>query len=203
MIVDLHTHTTVSSPCSLIDPEDLIIRAMTIGLEAVCVTEHSQIRGAEVAARLGCKHGFPVFKGLEASTNRGDMLVFGWEKDVERGISFKALLEMVQSVGGVVIPAHPYRGYYGFRGLKTESIDDEVLKSVVAIETYNGINQPAMNEEAERIRAEYGLLGTGGSDAHSVEMVGRCVTIFEKFIDNEAELIGELKRGKYRADYYY
>jgi hypothetical protein len=39
--------------------------------------------------------------------------------------------------------------------------------------------------------------GTGGSDAHSVEEVGRCVTIFQNQIEAEEDLVAELKAGRF------
>jgi len=44
-----------------------------------------------------------------------------------------------------------------------------------------------------------GLPGTGGSDAHRVDEVGKWVTVFEKEIDNEHELLRELHAGRFTA----
>ena len=46
---------------------------------------------------------------------------------------------------------------------------------------------------AERL----GLLGTAGSDAHEIGALGTWVTIFEKDIDTEADLLRELKAGNF------
>ena len=53
MKIDLHVHTNVSSPCSLIDPERAIAVAKQVGLDGICVTEHDEIEGAEVTSALG------------------------------------------------------------------------------------------------------------------------------------------------------
>jgi len=42
----------------------------------------------------------------------------------------------------------------------------------------------------------------GGSDAHNVEEVGRCMTIFENEVTTEKELIAEFKAGRFSGDYY-
>ena len=54
-------------------------------------------------------------------------------------------------------------------------------------------------ERGRRIRmaARIGLPGTAGSDAHRVDEVGRCVMDFERSIENERELVEELRAGRF------
>jgi len=49
VIIDLHTHTQEYSSCSHLPMEELIHRAMAVGLDGVAVTDHSRIGGAEGA----------------------------------------------------------------------------------------------------------------------------------------------------------
>jgi predicted metal-dependent phosphoesterase TrpH len=71
----------------------------------------------------------------------------------------------------------------------------------VAIETLNGANKVRSNELATEIAEQLGLPGTGGSDAHALWQVGRCVTVFEREIRSQEELVSELRRGRYAAHY--
>ena len=115
MLVDLHMHTAVSSPCSQIDPQLLIEVASRIGLDAISVTEHEEMEGAEVTRRLGAEAGFPVFRGVEVYTELGDMLVFGlYRPKFPFQTPFAELLSEVREAGGVIVPAHPCRGSLGF-----------------------------------------------------------------------------------------
>ena len=41
--IDLHTHTREVSSCSYLPMEELIARAMAMGLDGVAVTDHSRI----------------------------------------------------------------------------------------------------------------------------------------------------------------
>ena len=75
MIVDLHVHTSRSSFCSDLSPEDMFEKAKKLGLDAIAVTEHSTCRGAHIAYEIGSAQGFPVFKGVEVATDCGDILV--------------------------------------------------------------------------------------------------------------------------------
>ncbi|RJP34514.1 MAG: PHP domain-containing protein [Actinobacteria bacterium] len=202
MLVDLHVHTAVSSPCSQIDPTLLIEVASDMGLDAVCVTEHEEMEGAEMTRRLGAEAGFPVFRGVEVYTELGDMLVFGlYRASFPLRTPFAELLSEVRGAGGAIIPCHPCRGSLGFHHTLGEEQADFLLASVDAIETRNGGSSPESNSAAESYAEKYGLPGVGGSDAHFLMQVGRCLTVFERDIEGEAQLVDEIKAGRCRAAY--
>ncbi len=202
MLVDLHVHTSVSSPCSQIDPRLLIKAAAEMGLDAICVTEHEELEGAEVARRLGEESGYPVFRGVEVYTDLGDMLVFGACRErYPVTTPFAELLEEVRDLGGVIIPCHPCRGSLGFHHSLGEDRAEFLLSSVDAIEVRNGGSSPESNQAAEAYARRYGLPGVGGSDAHFLMQLGRCLTVFERDIASEEELVAEIKAGRCRAAY--
>ena len=202
MLVDLHVHTAVSSPCSQIDPQLLIEVASRIGLDAICVTEHEEMEGAEVTRRLGTEAGFPVFRGVEVYTELGDMLVFGlYRPKFPLQTPFAELLSEVRDAGGVIIPCHPCRGSLGFHHTLGDERAEFLLANADAIETRNGGSSQESNSAAEAYADRYGLPGTGGSDAHFLMQVGRCLTVFERDIDSEAQLVEEIKAGRFRAVY--
>ncbi len=76
-----------------------------------------------------------------------------------------------------------------------------LMAGVIAIETHNGGMREEANRMAEQLREAYGLPGTGGSDAHGVDQLGRCVTEFERDMADEAGLIAALREGRYQARY--
>ncbi|NPV59391.1 MAG: PHP domain-containing protein [Actinobacteria bacterium] len=202
MLVDLHVHTSVSSPCSQIEPRLLIRAAAEMGLDALCVTEHEELEGAEVARRLGDEEGFPVFRGVEVYTDMGDMLVFGaCRARYPVTTPFVELLEEVRSGGGVIIPCHPCRGSLGFHHALGEERAEFLLSNVDAIEVRNGGSTPESNLAAEAYANRYGLPGVGGSDAHFIMQIGRCLTVFEREIGSEEELVEEIRAGRCRAAY--
>ncbi len=202
MLVDLHVHTAVSSPCSGIQPAELIACARRMGLDAVCVTEHEEMEGALVAWELGRRTGFPVFRGVEVYTEFGDMLVFGlFVPRFPLQVPFKDLLQQVREAGGVIIPAHPCRSDRGFHEKLGLERAEFLLGNVDAVEVRNGGCTEEANLVAEEIAAQYGLPGVGGSDAHFLMQVGRCLTIFERDIESEEELIREIRAGRCRAAY--
>lgn len=202
MIVDLHVHTNISSRCSSVTPQELVDRATELGLDAVCVTEHSTYTGAQVNHEYALTRGFRVFRGLEVYTEQGDMLVFGWETQIKYYLfPFEDLVREVESRDGIVIPAHPCRGISDARHRSRHSLSDELVEAIVAIETHNGAVSKKNNNQAEHLRKKYDLFGVGGSDAHHVSHLGRCLTVFEDEPRDERELIEALKSGRYVATY--
>lgn len=208
MLVDLHTHTTVSSGCSVISPERLIEAARRKDLDGVCVTDHYSIKGAEVTQALGRKMGFPVFRGVEARTDLGDMLVFGYYRDIPEGIRLDVLCRTVHEVGGLVFAAHPFHTGGGpsllqmfqRRGLdlETEWNQVETLWALDGLETLNGNVSEVDNARALTLAQNLGVPGIGGSDAHSVGMVGSGATRFERAIRSGRDLVAALKRARFQ-----
>ena len=148
MLIDLHNHTSVSSPCSLLSTEELIETARVSGLDGICITDHLLIEGAEVAQEYGRKVNFPVFRGVEARSLFGDMLVFGFYKDIPEGISLDDLCWYVHEVGGVLFAAHPFHTTGGanlYASIQEQGLDLEtdwdklgVLRQLDGVETVNG-----------------------------------------------------------------
>src|SRR5215468_263156 len=114
MLIDMHVHTIYSRD-SLIAPEDLIEQAIQLGLDGICVTEHDSIRASEVVEEFAVGTQLKVFRGVEATTDIGHILVYGvtpeqWEfYEGRSGIPAQEMIDRVREWGGVCIPAHPFR----------------------------------------------------------------------------------------------
>jgi hypothetical protein len=202
MLVDMHIHTTVSSPCSFIDPDGLIEWARRLGLDAICVTEHDEIEGALLVHELGRKKGFRVFRGIEIYTDLGDMLVFGLLEDASSWmVPFEELREKVDKAGGIIIPAHPCRDSVSIHDLLGPEKADRLLQGVDALEVLNGGSTRSNNALALEVAKRYRLPGIGGSDAHHLAQVGRCLTVFERELRDEDDLIAEIRQGRCEACY--
>ena len=206
-LIDLHTHTTISSGCSILQPAELIEVAQRRGLDAVCVTDHYFIEGANVTQQMGQEVGFPVFRGVEARTELGDMLVFGYYQEIPEGIPFQDLCWYVHEVGGLVFAAHPFHTGGGpslilsfrDRGLDlSEDWDEmEVLQELDGVETLNGQVGDDVNARAQMLARHLGVPGIGGSDAHTIDMVGTAATRFPGRVNSDAELVEALKASGY------
>lgn len=206
--IDLHTHTVRGSDCSVLEPEALIERAAEIGLDGVCVTEHDNIWRSPELEALARDKGILLFHGVEANTDCGEALAFGPLEYTQGFHRLSNLRKAVDEAGGAIIAAHPFRsGFSPFysRGKSDKPTVDQsaewpVMKLVDSLEIMNGA---ATGEEIEfgRAVAEKLDLGmAGGSDAHSVDGIGVCVTVFERAITSWSEFLEELRAGRYRPE---
>ena len=153
---------------------------------------------------LSQKHGFPVLRGNEVTTDQGDMLVYGLEKEITGIISLADLRREVLAAGGFMAAAHPFRGFVILgvdgMGLSVEqAMGREIFTLVDGLEVRNGKVTAEENAFAQRVAEALGLPALGGSDAHQVGEVGRYATCFEAPISTETELVAALRNGNYKV----
>ena len=210
MLVDMHNHTRVSSPDSCVPPEELIRLCRNRGLNAICVTEHFLIEGANVAREIGQRMNFPVFRGIEARTEMGDMLVYGYYRDIPEFIPLADLCRMVHEAGGLVFAAHPYRAegidlYSCMRdcglNLDRDWFRMPALSGLDGLEVINGKNLDLVNLKASLLASQLNLRGIGGSDAHHHDHVATAATRFNRPLLNEEDFLNALRGEEYHAIY--
>ena len=108
-LIDLHVHTTLFSFDSGLEPEIAVERAKAAGLDAVCFTEHNAVWPHALARDLSERMEFPVFRGMEVSTDAGHVLVIGLNRYTLELVRVEQLRHIVESEGGVMVLAHPTR----------------------------------------------------------------------------------------------
>ena len=202
MRIDLHTHTSPRSPCSSVDPLDLVREAARLGLDGICLTEHQVLWRPDEIAELAQATPVKIFRGNEFTTNQGDILVFGYQEDLQELLLIEDLRDRVTAAGGFMIAAHPFRGFktFGIGQLQMtveQGCTRKAFDFVDAVEIRNGKVSDEENDMAARVTARLGLPGTAGSDAHRIDEVGKWVTDFERNIETDQELIEELKAGRF------
>jgi predicted metal-dependent phosphoesterase TrpH len=206
MRIDLHIHTHPRSPCSAINPEGLFQEARRLGLGGLCLTEHQHRWDVGEIDELSRNGGIQVFQGNEITTNQGDILVFGYKEDVRGVVPIQDLRKEVQAAGGLMIAAHPFRGFllFGITQLRMdveEACQRLVFQYVDGVEVFNCKVTEPENDMARQVAGHLGLLGVAGSDAHRLDEVGRCVTIFEREVHTERELIEELRARRFTTEF--
>lgn len=207
MIIDLHIHTKRLSPCSEMEPEEAALEAKTIGLDGICFSEHNKSWDPHEITKIQDKYEIPIFNGIEVDTNEGHVLVFGLHENFQGITPIEDLRQMVDKAGGFMIAAHPFRGFllFGLSKLKLDLDDackNPLFKFVDGMEVSSGRQTPKENDFSSQVCERLGLMGVGGSDAHSTKDIGKCVTIFENRIEREEDLIRELRSGKFKVDYF-
>jgi predicted metal-dependent phosphoesterase TrpH len=197
MRIDLHCHTSPISPCSEMTPDEMMNAALDAKLDGVCLTEHNRVWNPDQTQALSQKYGIAVFRGIEVTTTGGDILVFGVDAEPEGLLTPKQLKQRVDASEAIAIAAHPFRGFllFGFGILQmnvNDALENPTLSQVHAVEICNGKVTDEENEFAGQVADALGLIKVGGSDAHSADAVGTCVTNFEVQIKNERDLIAAI-----------
>jgi hypothetical protein len=191
MLIDLHVHSTCS-PCSILKPSEILANARSLGLDAVCITDHDTM-----SILTQCREGFQpdgllVIVGMEYTTDQGDYLVFGDVRSLPTGLSAEVLLPAVRELGGAAISAHPCRTW---RPADTV-IFDQGLCAIAEAE--NGRNTDAENGLAQALIEARGMTAVAGSDAHALEELGRCPTRFTVPVNSTRDLVDALNQGHCR-----
>jgi len=215
MRVDLHVHTTAGSADSSIRASVLGERARAAGLDAVAVTEHFRAWEEFEAAQLESESSLTLLRGIEWNTDRGHILVFGLDRYDTSVRSAERLRELVQAAGGFMVLAHPFRHFFDppparrwltGEGPATMTAAEwaalPVFGLVDEIEVQNGNCTGRENAFAAEVAAVLGMRGTGGSDAHYPDDVGKCHTVFERQVRTVTELMIELAAGRFHSSYF-
>ena len=210
MLIDLHVHTRLSSDSNVL-PETYLEAASRgpVPLGAICFTEHRLFPVDpdldRSYAELTAKFGIRVFKGIEADTDLGHLLIFGVTRELQRRFDLESrmhraqlMMEVVYGEGGVSIPAHPFRdsGY----GTRLDELLARLGPALTAVEAINGQNTHEQNVAAITACEKLGLTAVGGSDAHfaSEKWFMTCATELTHEVATVEELCTELRAGRAR-----
>jgi len=208
MLIDLHVHTRLSSD-SNVSPESYLEMASRgpVPLGAICFTEHRLFPADpdldRVYEELAARFGVRIFKGIEADTDLGHLLIFGVGRELQRRFDLEdrmhraqLMMEVVHGEGGIAIPAHPFRdsGY----GTRLDELLARLGPALSAVEAINGQNTQEQNAAALAACEKLGLTGVGGSDAHfaSANWFMTCATELMREVATVEELCAEIRVGR-------
>jgi predicted metal-dependent phosphoesterase TrpH len=204
MILDLHNHTIVSDDGrARVENYCQWIRKREIALDGFVLTEHRQFDASSDYESLAAEYGLAILKASEVETDYGHVLVFGVNEAMQRAFDFaridlplSTVLREVERCGGIAVPCHPGRPRVG---MCAHFAERGPVEGVTVIETRNGGSRASEDERALHLAEERGYRGIGGSDAHIVSHIGRCVTRFPAPIHGVAELVDALRAGEFEA----
>ena len=206
MLLDLHCHS-VSSDDSRATVEQFLkwigaLRKKGRQIDGIVLTEHRKFDSAADYSELAKQYNVLVLKGSELDTDCGHFLVFGVNNMLLKEVDFSditmggiELAKVAKDSGAVAIPAHPGRHGVGLVNHLGKGLD---LSNITIVEALNGSAREGENEKAAEFMEQYGLIGTGGSDAHFVSGIAQCLTSFDNPITNEQELVEQLKAGQFK-----
>ncbi len=187
--VEFHCHSS-ASPDSLNRPQDLVRTARQRGLGRLMVTDHNTIRGALEAQRIDPEL---VVVGEEVLTSKGELLAYFVKEEVPRGLPPQEALARLRSQGCFISVPHPFD--HNRSGWLLEDLL-AITPLVDAVEVFNSRSlDPAINTQAAEYAASRNLAGTVGSDAHTLDEVGRS-TLTLPYFASAAELRQVIRQGK-------
>ena len=205
MFIDLHTHS-VSSDDARANVDQYVkwvgvLRRKGSRIDGFVLTEHRKFDFDKSYSELGEANDVLIMKGSELDTNMGHFLVYGVTEALTDAINFGDVnmdaLELVDAAeehGAIALPAHP--GRFGI-GLCEFTDNGRDFGAIRAAEGLNGSNRPGEQERAEELIHQLGVPATGGSDAHLVSAIGKCMTSFENPVLSETDLVRELRSGAF------
>ena len=196
MKIDLHTHTNIGSACSRQSVEQLVADALSRAVDGVCITDHNNTRAAEEARQIGQETDLLILIGVEVTTDDGDFLVFGGDREDFKPMPYRLLREELDLGGCAIIPAHSYRGG-PYRN--TVPVIREFRSDFSAIEAHSVNMSEDDSRDALGLAAEVGLPTVACSDSHVAGTAGLNYTEFEDRIESIEDLVAALKGGRFRA----
>ncbi|MEE8167825.1 MAG: PHP domain-containing protein [Candidatus Hydrothermarchaeales archaeon] len=192
MKIDLHVHSKYSKDCWL-ELKDLLKVAQT-RLDAIAITDHDTIRGGLEARRL-VEEGeaeIKVIVGAEIKTNKGEVMGYGLEEEIAAR-DFWEVVDAIREQGGIVGVSHP------FDSIRPHSLKPgkDILQGIDTVEVFNSrCILASFNEKAMKFAIENNLGMTAGSDAHTLQEIGRSGVVLDSLEFNpemlrDAKIFGE------------
>jgi predicted metal-dependent phosphoesterase TrpH len=204
MILDLHNHSIKSDDGrAKVENYCKWIAKRELELDGFVLTEHRQFDSESDYRGLEDETGLLILKGSEVETEYGHVLLFGVNDDLLEAFDFgnvrlplETVMRESKRCGAFAVPCHPSRPTVGMFS-HYESLGP--AEGVEVVETLNGGGRGSENEDALRMAEHHGYRGIGGSDAHIVSHIGRCVTEFDDEIRDSEDLVRVLHGSRYRA----
>ncbi len=182
---DIHIHSAADD--GLPTPAEILDYAEHhTDLDLIAITDHDTIDGALEAVELAArqKTRVQVLPGIEVSSRSGHILALGVTRPIRMLQSLEDTIAAVQEQGGFVVIPHPLSWLtfsVGQRALDRVLRDPHLAPSVLGVETLNpSIGGRVACDRVRRLNREHWRLAeTGGSDTHSLSLVGSAYTRFE------------------------
>ena len=209
---DCHIHTREGSNDSALSPEELVTEIRRKGLTGALVTEHQGWPKHDFE-RFALDQDVVLIRAHEIGTEWGHIIAIGLDGYAARFNKAIEVRRALDDVNGFMIIAHPFR--FLFEPARIESrnilfpeINDmpssaeeasrhPIFSVVNTLEVVNGANSIEENRFAEQVAGILGKSGTGGSDAHSTQGIGKGSTFFHGDIRGEKDLLEALRAGAF------
>lgn len=191
---DMHLHTKRHSPDSAINPYSLVRRAQQLGLTGVVITEHDKLWNEDELDELrAATPDMQVYAGVEVSAREGHFLCYGVTNlsKLPKGIEVVELCREVHAQGGAIVAAHPYRWGQDFDDI----LSQQPLLDGLEVMSSNMDTECRKRAWARKLERNTAWAAMGNSDAHQLEVVAFCYSVFPQNIRDQADLLEAIRSG--------
>lgn len=174
--VDLHLHSHFSHD-GRNSLEELIDRAAKCGLDRIALTDHNTAEGALQLARIAPDL---TIVGEEVKTREGEVIGLFITARLPPFLAPEEVMDMIHGMGGLVYVPHPldpHRSHF-----RADRLVD-LAERIDIVETYNPWCDASANRAAGQLAEELGKVTAIGSDAHSIDELGRSWMEVEEYTD--------------------
>jgi len=171
--------------------EEIIERCLKTEINCVAIADHGTVEGALEMQRLA---PFPVIVAEEILTSNGEIMGMFLKEGIPSGLSIEQTISLIKAQDALVCLPHPFDPFRGLR-LNNKGLE-ELAEQIDIIEVFNArgpLSGPA--NKAEAFAMKYDLPGTAGSDAHSINEIGRTYIEMPEF-DGKDSFLQALRQGK-------
>lgn len=178
--VELHCHSAASKD-SLVKIRDLIATAHKRGLTRLAITDHNTIRGALFAKTIDPEL---IIVGEEILTTKGELLSFFVQEEIPAGLTPLDAIARLKEQGAFISVSHPFDRLR--HGWALEDLQ-EITPFIDAVEIFNARTfTSSINDLAREYAHKNNLLGTVGSDAHTLPEVGKATQLLPPFQNTDS-----------------
>ena len=227
-LYETHCHSSESSACARSTSVEMARAHKEAGYTGMILTNHNWGGNTAISRELswndfldaffapfytakewGDANDFQVFPGYEAGYDGTEFLIYGvkiesmYDHPEIRDASVEEQFEIVHSLGGIVVHAHPFREAFYIRKVRLFPEYVDAIEGVNAAHCpYNGMSDNRVfNERALKYAGELGKVITGGSDTHSTSLFGGGMAFPRKLddIDDFVRYVKSADKDDYRV----
>jgi len=178
--LDPHVHSLFSH-CSISQPERLIRQAARLGLGAIAVMDHNDIRGALDAMRCAdwlkakgsISEDFIVIPGVEVNSTVGHVGALFVKQDLPIALEPADLVKAIHGAGGLAVAVHPYHS----TGIRDAVFDAPFDAVEIECGSVFGRRLIELNRALVADERVSEMAKLGSSDAHYIRAMGSCYTV--------------------------
>lgn len=194
MLMEMHSHTSLHSSCSQLDPVTLVRKAVKKQLQGLVITEHHYLWTPEEIAHLRydaeVEDYFVILAAQEVETDIGHVLVYGPDITIPQRLTLAALRAGFPTAA--LVWAHPLRDG------RTPAPERLLSPLLDGVEIFSSNHTPQEHYLGLKLWHAHKFTALAGSDTHAPETAGTLPTQFDHPIRTVEELAQEIRHGRCR-----